>query len=98
LNQLDHALGETEYRVESLRQITERTERSFAIFQQRIAGQSQKIATLNERVARTLKQQEQHINQLAIDAIRAQQQHIVQLRLNARFEIARIHDKLAVTQ
>jgi len=98
LIQLDRALGETEYRVESLRQITERTERNFAIFQQRISGQSQKIAALRERVARTLKQQEQHINQLAIDAIRAQQQHIVQLRLNARFEIARIHDKLAMTQ
>jgi hypothetical protein len=98
LIQLDRALGETEYRVESLRQITERTERNFAIFQQRISGQSQKIAALRERVARTLKQQEQHINQLAVDAIRAQQQHIVQLRLNARFEIVRISDKLAVTQ
>ena len=98
LIQLDHALGETEYRVESLRQITESTERNFAIYQQRITGQSQKIAALRERVARTLKQQEQHINQLAIDAIRKQQQHIVQLRLNARFEIVRIHDKLAVTQ
>ncbi|MCP4765973.1 MAG: hypothetical protein GY875_06840 [Gammaproteobacteria bacterium] len=97
LVQLDRALGETEYRVESLRQITERTERSFAVFQQRISGQSQKIAALRERVTRTLKQQEQHINQLAVDAIRAQQQHIVQLRLNARFEIARIHDKLAAS-
>jgi hypothetical protein len=98
LIQLDRALGETEYRVESLRQITERTERNFAIFQQRIGGQSQKIVALRERVAQLLGQQEKHINQLAIDAIRAQQQHIVQLRLNARFEIARIHDKLAVTQ
>jgi len=98
LIQLDRALGETEFRVESLRQITERTERNFAIFQQRISGQSQRIAVLRERVARLLKQQEQRINQLAIDAIRAQQQHIVQLRLNARFEIARIHDKLAAPQ
>jgi len=98
LTQLDRALGETEYRVESLRQITERSEREFAIFQQRISGQSQNIAALRERVAHTLEQQEQHINKLAIDAIRAQQQHIVQLRLNARFEIARIQDKLVVTQ
>jgi len=98
LIELDRRLGETEIRVESLRQITERTERDFAIFQQRISGQSQKIAALRERVGNTLKQQEQYINQLAIGAIRAQQQHVVQLRLNARFEIARIHDKLAVTQ
>ena len=98
LAELDRALGETEYRVESLRQITDRSEREFAVFEQRISGQSQKIAALRERVAQTLKQQEQHINRLAIDAIREQQQHVVQLRLNARYEIARIHDKLAVAQ
>ena len=42
-------------------------------------------------------QQEQKINRLAIDAIRVQQEHVRKLMLNARFELARIYDKLAVT-
>ena len=46
-----------------------------------------------------LQQQEQHINQMAIDAIRAAAaKHIVQLRLNARFELAKLYDKLAAKE
>jgi hypothetical protein len=45
-----------------------------------------------------LEKQERHINGLAIAAIQQQQQHIVQLRLNARFELARLYDKLAAEQ
>ena len=45
-----------------------------------------------------LQQQEQHLNQLGINAIRAQQEHVKQLRLNARFELARIYDKLTETE
>ena len=96
--QLNRALDEASDRALKLRQITQRTDRDFKVFENRIRGQSQKISALRQRVAGLLQQQEQHINRLAIEAIRAQQQHIVQLRLNARFELARIYDKLAAPQ
>lgn len=95
---LDRALDEADERVVGLGRITDRTQLQLTEFRDRIGGQSGRISTLARRVAQLLKQQEQHINQLAIDAIRGQQQHILQLRLNARFELARIYDKLADTQ
>jgi len=95
---LDRALLQTKSRVASLGRITERTERDIAEFQDRISGQSGRIATLRKRVDGLLQQQEQLISQLGIDALGAQQQHVKQLRLNARFELARIYDKLTVTQ
>ena len=98
LIQLDRALEEADYRVVGLRQITARTQLDLAEFGDRISGQTTKITTLRTRVSDLLKQQQQHINQLAVNAIEAQQQHIRQLRLNARFELARIYDKLTVAQ
>jgi hypothetical protein len=95
---LDRALLETKSRVASLGRITERTERDIAGFQDRISGQSGKIATLRQRVDGLLQQQEQLINQLGIDALGEQQLHVKQLRLNARYELARIYDKLTVKQ
>jgi hypothetical protein len=95
---LDRALLKTKSRVASLGRITERTESDIAGFQDRISGQSGRIAALRQQVDRLLHQQEQRINQLGIDAISTQQQHVKQLRLNARFELARIYDKLVETQ
>ena len=98
LIQLDHALDEADDRVLGLRRITDRTQLDLTDFRGRISGQAGKISAIGTRVAGLLKQQEQRINQLAIDAIRTQQQHVRQLRLNARFELARIYDKLATAQ
>jgi hypothetical protein len=98
LIQLEHALDEARQRVVSLRRITEQTELNNASFRDRISGQSDKIAALRQRVDGLLRQQEQRLNQLGTDAISAQQQHVKQLRLNARFELARIYDKLVETQ
>ena len=98
LVQLEHALDEARQRVVSLRRITEQTELNDTEFRVRISGQSDKIAALRQRVDGLLQQQEQRINRLGIDAINAQQQHVKQLRLNARFELARIYDKLVETQ
>ncbi len=53
---------------------------------------------MRSKVGELLGSQEQHINKLAVAAIRQQQQHIVQLRLNARFELAKLYDKLAAEQ
>ena len=92
---LDRALDESEQRVNSLRRIVETTGADFDVFQTRIGGQEQRIRDLYDRVSDLLLKQEQHINNLAIKAIRQQQLHIVQLRLNARFELARLYDKLA---
>jgi hypothetical protein len=95
---LERALAESEYRIDSLLQIAERSERNFDFFQQRIDGHSKRIGKLRSRVSELLKKQEQLINSLAIASIRQQQQHIVQLRLNARFELAKLYDKLAAEQ
>ena len=95
---LDRALAESEYRVESLRRIAERTELNFEFFRQRIVGQSDRIRDLRNRVTELLKQQERHINDLAIAAIRQQQKHVLQLRLNARYELAKLYDKLSAVQ
>jgi hypothetical protein len=98
LIQLDRALNEADERVIGLRRITDRTQLDLADFRGRISGQAEKISALGTRVTRLLKQQEQRINQLAIEAIQSQQQHVVQLRLNARYELARIYDNLAAMQ
>ena len=98
LIQLDRALAEADYRVDSLRQIAERTELNFEFFRQRIDGRSDRIIGLRERVGELLQKQEQLINDLAIAALRQQQRHVVQLRLNARFELARLYDKLSAGQ
>jgi hypothetical protein len=98
LIQLERALDEADARVVGLRRITERTQLDLANFQGRISGQAEKVSVLGTRVAGLLQQQEQRINQLAVKAIRVQQQHVRQLRLNARYELARISDKLATPQ
>ena len=95
---LDRALDEADGRVVGLGRITDRTQSDLADFRDRISGQAGRISALGTRVAQLLQQQEQHINQLAIEAIRSQQQHVLQLRLNARFELARIYDKLSAPQ
>jgi len=95
---LDRALDESDRRVDSLRRISERTKLEFEIFQGRIRGQIERIKNLRGNVTELLQQQENHINGLAIEAIRQQQQHIVQLRLSARFELAKLYDKLAAEQ
>jgi hypothetical protein len=96
--QLNSALDVAEARALKLRQITQQTDLEFSGFDNRIRGQSARIEGLRERVDKLLQQQENRINEMATEAIREQQQHIVQLRLNARFELARIYDKLAATQ
>jgi hypothetical protein len=93
---LDRALAEADERVVGLRRITDRTQLDLSEFRDRISGQSGKIGGLRVRVADLLKQQEQQINRLTIDAIQVQQEHVRKLMLNARFELARIYDKLAV--
>lgn len=92
---LNRALQESHQRAASLRRITEHTGSEFSRFADRIYGQQSRISSLGKRVSRLLKRQEQHINQLAIAAIQGQQKHIVQLRLNARFELAKLYDKLS---
>ena len=93
---LDRALLEADERVVGLRRITDRTQLDLSAFRDRIAGQSEKIDGLRVRVTGLLDQQEQQINRLAVDAIQLQQVHVRKLMLNARFELARIYDKLAV--
>ena len=95
---LDRALAESEQRVDGLRRITKRTDLEFGLFEGRISGQTERISQLRSKVSTLLSSQEQLINQMAIDAIRQQQQHIVQLRLNARFELAKIFDRMAAEQ
>ena len=91
---LDRALVQAKYRVSALQRVTERTASDFQVFEQRIHGQSDRILDLQAKASSLLKQQEQLINQMAIDAIREQQLHIVQLRLNARYQLAKIYDQL----
>ena len=95
---LDREVAKSESHAESLRQVVSRSELEFETFEQRIGGQEDRIRGLRSRVSDLLGRQEAHINRLAIDEIRRQQQHIVQLRLNARFELARLYDKLAAGQ
>lgn len=95
---VNRALTEAENRSNGLRLIGERTDLEFGLYQDRISGQLQRIRELHGRVTRLLTQQEQRINQLAVDEIQRQQQHVAQLRLNARFQLARLYDKLAESE
>jgi len=95
---LDRAIADGERSAQSLRRIVGRSEQEFDAFERRISGQQDRIEALRGRVDALLRRQEQHINRLAIDAIERQREHIVQLRLNARFELAKLYDKLASGQ
>jgi len=95
---LDRALSESGQRAKDLRGISERTDLEFGFFDDRISGQTQRIRDLRNRVTTLLTAQEKLINQMAINEIRRQQQHIVQLRLNARFELAKLYDRMAAEQ
>ena len=95
---LDRALEEADRRVLSLQRVTGKTAQEYGEFHARIQGQVERIAGLRRRVDGLLRQQEARINQLGIGAIEAQQAHIEQLHLNARFELARIYDKLTEQQ
>jgi len=95
---LNRALQESHQRAASLRRITEQTSFEFIHFEDRISGQQSRISSLRKRVSGLLKRQQQQINRLAIAAIQGQQEHIVQLRLNARFELAKLYDKLSQQQ
>ena len=95
---LDRALDESQRRAADLRRIAGRGEREFDAFERRIEGQEARIARLRGNVTALLERQERQINRLAIDAIEQQQRHVAQLRLNARFEMAKLYDRLAETQ
>ncbi len=95
---LDRALDESNRRTAGLRRIAERGEREFDVFARRIEGQEARIARLRGNVSALLERQERQINRLAIDAIEQQQRHVAQLRLNARFEMAKLYDRMAETQ
>ena len=95
---LDRALLEAKHRVSTLGRITERTANDFELFDSIIDGQADRIHDQRSKVSSLIKQQEQRINQLAIDEIRQQQQHVLQLRLNAHFALAKLYDKLAAQQ
>ena len=95
---LDRALDESRRRAAGLRRLAERGEREFVAFERRIEGQQARIARLRGNVAALLERQERKINRLALDAIEQQQRHVAQLRLNARFEMAKLYDRLAETQ
>lgn len=95
---LDRALSESQQRAADLRGISQRTDLEFGFFDDRIKGQTQRIRDLRNRVTTLLAAQEKLINQMAINEIRRQQQHIVQLRLNARFELAKLYDRMAAEQ
>ena len=95
---LDRALEESQQRAASLRRISEFSALQFDDFDTRIAGQEARILQLEINVAALLKRQENLINQLAVAAIQRQQQHILQLRLDARYQLAKLYDKLAAQQ
>ncbi len=95
---LDRALDESNRRAAGLRRIAERGETEFAAFEGRIAGQQARIARLRQNVTQLLARQERHLNRLAIEEIRRQQRHVAQLRLNARFELAKLYDRIAAEQ
>ncbi len=95
---LDRALDESNQRAADLRRIAARGEAEFVAFERRIGGQQSRITRLRQNVTQLLARQESHINRLAIDAIRQQQRHVAQLRLNARFELAKLYDRIAAEQ
>jgi len=95
LVELDRALVISNQRARSVGMVTQNNQRQFAGFEQRIQGQQNKVEQLSQRVSELIQRQESRINQLAISAIEVQQQYILQLRLNSRYSVARLYDKLA---
>ena len=95
LLELDRALVISNQRARSVGLVTQNNQRQFAEFEQRIQGQKNKVEQFSQRVSGLIQRQESRINQMAISAIEVQQQHIQQLRLNSRYSVARLYDKLA---
>ena len=95
---LDRALLISNQRSLSIGQITQKNKTQYDAFQRRIEGQSEKLNRLGDRVNTLLKRQATRINQMAISAIAEQQQHLQQLRLNSRYAVAKLYDKLTGEQ
>jgi len=98
LIELDRALVISNERARSLGLVTQYNQQQFAVLEQRIDGQQNKVEQFGQRVADLILRQENRINQMAIQTIEAQQQHILQLRLNSRYSLARLYDQMAVSE
>lgn len=92
---LDLALDDSTYLVQSLNKVSQNTATQFTELENRLNGKQSQIKQFRQQVMGLIQQQENRINKLAIQALQQQQQHITQLRLNARYALARLYDKLA---
>ncbi len=95
LQLLDRALSQAEVSARSLQQAASIHEAGLADLGQRIIGQNKEIEQQQTKVSGLIEQQEQLINQLAIEAIKSRKQQLVQLRLNARYSLTRVYDEIA---
>ena len=94
LKELDLALDESRLLVQSLSKVSLNANNEFSEFERRLAGKQDQISHFRQRVTDLIQRQEKRINKLAVLAIRQQQQHIVQLRLNTRYAMTSLFDRL----
>ena len=94
LKQLDKSLSNASTRVATLQKINAESISRFDQFQSRINTQQNKIGGLVSHVADLIDRQEARINNLAIATIEAQKQHLAQLKLNSKYALARLYDKV----
>ena len=95
LQLLDRALDEADRAAESLRGASARHQLELDDLSRRIGGQDEIIARLLANSQRLIAEQQQAINQQAIEQLRRLRRHTQQLRLSARYSVARLYDKLA---
>jgi len=94
LQLLDRALKKAETSAASLQQASSINVVKLNDFDQRISGQDSDIQRLVITTSRLIDEQQQLINNLAIQVIQQRKQHLLQLRLNARYSLTRLYDEI----
>ncbi len=95
LELLDRALLEASASAQSLSSASALNKTKLEDFSRRIVGQKESINIHLTKVTELIKQQQLHINRLAINELERQREHIKQLRLSARYSLARLYDDIS---
>jgi tetratricopeptide (TPR) repeat protein len=94
LKDLDRGLDDARAAEASLKTAWQQAPRTFEGFEARISGQQARIDRLKKRVATSRHQQEQQLQNLALDAIKQYRRRLNSYQIRSRFALARILDTM----
>jgi len=96
LKQIEQVFSDLENRKKSSLANLVKTPKYFSSFAQRIKNKQTKIRQLTKRIEKTIKQQENLLNRLAIDNLQQQRRQIENYHIRASYSLTRLYDSLVV--